>query len=103
MIKAVVHAMDRIAENGIQPLSSSVVAELIHKADEVTLSESGSTVLPRNLQRKLPGPHHPGGRSRELRLNWERPHQAHEASSLVRSMEDEAETWAYRTPSRQNW
>ncbi|XP_040317771.1 paralemmin-1 isoform X2 [Herpailurus yagouaroundi] len=38
----VVHAVDGTAENGIQPLSSSEVDELIHKADEVTLSEAGS-------------------------------------------------------------
>ncbi|XP_040317776.1 paralemmin-1 isoform X6 [Herpailurus yagouaroundi] len=42
MMKAVVHAVDGTAENGIQPLSSSEVDELIHKADEVTLSEAGS-------------------------------------------------------------
>uniref|UniRef100_A0A2K5QHZ5 Paralemmin-1 n=1 Tax=Cebus imitator TaxID=2715852 RepID=A0A2K5QHZ5_CEBIM len=39
----VVHAVDGTAENGIHPLSSSEVDELIHKADEVTLSEAGST------------------------------------------------------------
>ncbi|KAK2494708.1 hypothetical protein MC885_007248 [Smutsia gigantea] len=39
----VVHAVDGTMENGIQPLSSSEVDELIHKADEVTLSEAGST------------------------------------------------------------
>ncbi|XP_036873990.2 paralemmin-1 isoform X2 [Manis javanica] len=38
----VVHAVDGTMENGIQPLSSSEVDELIHKADEVTLSEAGS-------------------------------------------------------------
>ncbi|XP_064227247.1 paralemmin-1 isoform X3 [Aotus nancymaae] len=42
MMKAVVHAVDGTAENGIHPLSSSEVDELIHKADEVTLSEAGS-------------------------------------------------------------
>ncbi|XP_051028930.1 paralemmin-1 [Acomys russatus] len=42
----VVHAVDGLAENGIQPLSSSEVDELIHKADEVTLSEAGSAVPP---------------------------------------------------------
>lgn len=41
MMKAVVHAVDSTAVNGIQPLSSSEVDELIHKADEVTLSEAG--------------------------------------------------------------
>ncbi|XP_076775680.1 paralemmin-1 isoform X2 [Arvicanthis niloticus] len=46
MMKAVVHAVDGITENGIQPLSSSEVDELIHKADEVTLSEAGSTAGP---------------------------------------------------------
>ncbi|KAF5924252.1 hypothetical protein HPG69_003904 [Diceros bicornis minor] len=39
----VVHAVDGTAMNGIHPLSSSEVDELIHKADEVTLSEAGST------------------------------------------------------------
>ncbi|XP_053437596.1 paralemmin-1 isoform X1 [Nycticebus coucang] len=39
----VVHAVDGTAKNGIHPLSSSEVDELIHKADEVTLSEAGST------------------------------------------------------------
>ncbi|XP_028015324.2 paralemmin-1 isoform X1 [Eptesicus fuscus] len=37
----VVHAVDGTAVNGIQPLSSSEVDDLIHKADEVTLSEAG--------------------------------------------------------------
>ncbi|KAG8519220.1 Mitotic interactor and substrate of PLK1 [Galemys pyrenaicus] len=39
----VVHAVDGTAENGIHQLSSSEVDELIHKADEVTLSAAGST------------------------------------------------------------
>ncbi|XP_030396021.1 paralemmin-1 isoform X5 [Gopherus evgoodei] len=42
MMKAVVHAVhmeDGALENGVQPLSSSEVDELIHKADEVNLSE----------------------------------------------------------------
>ncbi|XP_045848053.1 paralemmin-1 isoform X2 [Meles meles] len=43
LMKAVVHAVDGTAENGIHPLSSSEVDELLHKADEVTLSEAGST------------------------------------------------------------
>ncbi|KAM5237892.1 paralemmin-1 [Ctenodactylus gundi] len=38
----VVHAVDGALENGIQPLSSSEVDELIHKADEVTLGEASS-------------------------------------------------------------
>lgn len=38
-----VHAVDGTAENGIHPLSSSEVDELLHKADEVTLSEAAST------------------------------------------------------------
>ncbi|XP_020937733.1 paralemmin-1 isoform X1 [Sus scrofa] len=46
MMKAVVHAVDGTAENGIHPLSSSEVDELIHKADEVTLSEAGSAAAP---------------------------------------------------------
>ncbi|KAB1254067.1 Paralemmin-1 [Camelus dromedarius] len=41
-----VHAVDGTAENGIHPLSSSEVDELIHKADEVTLSEAGSAAGP---------------------------------------------------------
>ncbi|XP_062967508.1 paralemmin-1 [Cynocephalus volans] len=41
----VVHAVDGTAENGIHPLSSSEVDELIHKADEVTLSEAASTAI----------------------------------------------------------
>ncbi|XP_054980875.1 paralemmin-1 isoform X4 [Sorex araneus] len=36
----VVHAVDGTTENGIQPLSSSEVDDLIHKADEVTLGEA---------------------------------------------------------------
>uniref|UniRef100_A0A8C6QL15 Paralemmin-1 n=1 Tax=Nannospalax galili TaxID=1026970 RepID=A0A8C6QL15_NANGA len=43
----VVHAVDSTAVNGIQPLSSSEVDELIHKADEVILSETGSMAEPR--------------------------------------------------------
>uniref|UniRef100_A0A8D2JSR1 Paralemmin-1 n=1 Tax=Sciurus vulgaris TaxID=55149 RepID=A0A8D2JSR1_SCIVU len=43
MMKAVVHALDGTAEDGIHPLSSSEVDELIHKADEAALSEVGST------------------------------------------------------------
>ncbi|XP_047563854.1 paralemmin-1 isoform X2 [Lutra lutra] len=39
----VVHAVDGTAENGVCPLSSSEVDDLLHKADEVTLSEAGST------------------------------------------------------------
>ncbi|XP_020864613.1 paralemmin-1 isoform X2 [Phascolarctos cinereus] len=39
MMKAVVHAVDGTTENGVHQLSSSEVDELIHKADEVTLSE----------------------------------------------------------------
>lgn len=38
----VVHAVDGTMENGIHPLSSLEVDELIHKADEVTLSEAAS-------------------------------------------------------------
>lgn len=38
----VVHAVDGTAEDGIHPLSSSEVDELIHKADEAALSEAGS-------------------------------------------------------------
>ncbi|KAF0882092.1 PALM protein, partial [Crocuta crocuta] len=38
----VVHAVDGTAENGVQPLSSSEVDELLHKADEVTLGEAGA-------------------------------------------------------------
>ncbi|XP_048197792.1 paralemmin-1 isoform X2 [Perognathus longimembris pacificus] len=51
MMKAVVHAVDGTAENGIHPLSSSEVDELIHKADEVTLSEAGSSAGPAEPRR----------------------------------------------------
>ncbi|XP_048197791.1 paralemmin-1 isoform X1 [Perognathus longimembris pacificus] len=47
----VVHAVDGTAENGIHPLSSSEVDELIHKADEVTLSEAGSSAGPAEPRR----------------------------------------------------
>ncbi|XP_053869384.1 paralemmin-1 isoform X2 [Malaclemys terrapin pileata] len=43
MMKAVVHAVhmeDGAIENGVHPLSSSEVDELIHKADEANLSEA---------------------------------------------------------------
>ncbi|XP_025229478.1 paralemmin-1-like [Theropithecus gelada] len=43
LLLVLVHAVDGTAENGIHPLSSSEVDELIHKADEVTVSEAGST------------------------------------------------------------
>uniref|UniRef100_A0A8D2HVY7 Paralemmin-1 n=1 Tax=Urocitellus parryii TaxID=9999 RepID=A0A8D2HVY7_UROPR len=43
MVKAVVHALDGTAEDGVHPLSSSEVDELLHKADEAALSEAGST------------------------------------------------------------
>uniref|UniRef100_A0A4X2JQH5 Paralemmin-1 n=1 Tax=Vombatus ursinus TaxID=29139 RepID=A0A4X2JQH5_VOMUR len=42
----VVHAVDGTTENGIHQLSSSEVDELIHKADEVTLSEVTVTAAP---------------------------------------------------------
>ncbi|XP_006898082.1 PREDICTED: paralemmin-1 [Elephantulus edwardii] len=42
----VVHAVDGSVEDGIHPLTSSEVDDLIHKADEVTLSEAGSTAGP---------------------------------------------------------
>ncbi|XP_058138222.1 paralemmin-1 isoform X4 [Dasypus novemcinctus] len=41
-MKTVVHAVDGALENGVHQLSSSEVDELIHKADEVTLSEAGA-------------------------------------------------------------
>lgn len=41
----VVHAVDGSAVIGIQPLSSSEVDELIHKADEITLSEAGPVAV----------------------------------------------------------
>uniref|UniRef100_A0A6J0SK46 Paralemmin-1 n=1 Tax=Pogona vitticeps TaxID=103695 RepID=A0A6J0SK46_9SAUR len=47
MMKAVVHAVraeDGALENGLHQLSSSEVDELIHKADEVTLSEASERV-----------------------------------------------------------
>ncbi|XP_075592430.1 paralemmin-1 isoform X2 [Balearica regulorum gibbericeps] len=43
MMKAVVHAVsaeDGVLQNGAHPLSSSEVDELLHKADEATLSEA---------------------------------------------------------------
>ncbi|KAM5190587.1 paralemmin-1 isoform 4-T4 [Callospermophilus lateralis] len=43
MVKAVVHALDGTAKDGVHPLSSSEVDELLHKADEAALSEAGST------------------------------------------------------------
>ncbi|XP_067415050.1 paralemmin-1 isoform X4 [Emydura macquarii macquarii] len=46
VMKAVVHAVhmeDGAIENGVHPLSSSEVDELIHKADEVNLSEVSKT------------------------------------------------------------
>ncbi|XP_074158048.1 paralemmin-1 isoform X1 [Sminthopsis crassicaudata] len=46
MMKAVVHAVDGATENGVHQLSSSEVDELIHKADEVTLSEVTVTAAP---------------------------------------------------------
>ncbi|XP_051828401.1 paralemmin-1 isoform X1 [Antechinus flavipes] len=42
----VVHAVDGATENGVHQLSSSEVDELIHKADEVTLSEVTVTAAP---------------------------------------------------------
>ncbi|KAM5190585.1 paralemmin-1 isoform 2-T2 [Callospermophilus lateralis] len=39
----VVHALDGTAKDGVHPLSSSEVDELLHKADEAALSEAGST------------------------------------------------------------
>ncbi|KAM9100835.1 paralemmin-1 isoform X1 [Sarcophilus harrisii] len=42
----VVHAVDGATENGVHQLSSSEVDELIHKADEVTLSEVMVTAAP---------------------------------------------------------
>ncbi|XP_071460956.1 paralemmin-1 isoform X5 [Marmota flaviventris] len=41
--RTVVHALDGTAEDGVHPLSSSEVDELLHKADEAALSEAGST------------------------------------------------------------
>ncbi|XP_053906151.1 paralemmin-1 isoform X3 [Cuculus canorus] len=49
MMKAVVHAVsaeDGALQNGAQPLSSSEVDELLHKADEVTLSEAAGRETP---------------------------------------------------------
>lgn len=40
--RAVVHAVDGACENAVQPLSSSEVDELIHKADEAALSEGAA-------------------------------------------------------------
>ncbi|KAM5190590.1 paralemmin-1 isoform 7-T7 [Callospermophilus lateralis] len=41
--RTVVHALDGTAKDGVHPLSSSEVDELLHKADEAALSEAGST------------------------------------------------------------
>ncbi|KAL9823933.1 paralemmin-1 isoform 2-T2 [Geothlypis trichas] len=49
MMKAVVHAVsaeDGALQNGAHPLSSSEVDELLHKADEATLSEPGARQTP---------------------------------------------------------
>ncbi|XP_071308159.1 paralemmin-1 isoform X1 [Agelaius tricolor] len=49
MMKAVVHAVsaeDGALQNGAHPLSSSEVDELLHKADEATLSEAGGRQTP---------------------------------------------------------
>ncbi|XP_065508358.1 paralemmin-1 isoform X2 [Caloenas nicobarica] len=49
MMKAVVHAVsveDGALQNGAQPLSSSEVDELLHKADEATLSEATGREVP---------------------------------------------------------
>ncbi|XP_039104037.1 paralemmin-1 isoform X3 [Hyaena hyaena] len=54
MMKAVVHAVDGTAENGIQPLSSSEVDELLHKADEVTLGEAGARGAPKAAAQTSP-------------------------------------------------
>ncbi|XP_039511802.1 paralemmin 1a isoform X3 [Pimephales promelas] len=46
MMRAVVHevrSVDGAVTNGVHQLSSSEVDELLHKADEVTMSESGKT------------------------------------------------------------
>ncbi|XP_051768934.1 paralemmin 1a isoform X3 [Ctenopharyngodon idella] len=46
MMRAVVHevrSVDGTVTNGVHQLSSSEVDELLHKADEVTMSESGKT------------------------------------------------------------
>ncbi|XP_070603592.1 paralemmin-1 isoform X3 [Erythrolamprus reginae] len=56
MMKAVVHAVrtkDGAIENGVHQLSSSEVDELIHKADEVTLSEV-SEMAAKEAQSNLP-------------------------------------------------
>ncbi|XP_039104036.1 paralemmin-1 isoform X2 [Hyaena hyaena] len=50
----VVHAVDGTAENGIQPLSSSEVDELLHKADEVTLGEAGARGAPKAAAQTSP-------------------------------------------------
>ncbi|XP_071583794.1 paralemmin-1 isoform X4 [Heliangelus exortis] len=49
MLKAVVHAVgaeDGALQNGAHPLSSSEVDELLHKADEATLSEAAGRETP---------------------------------------------------------
>ncbi|XP_036441915.1 paralemmin 1a isoform X1 [Colossoma macropomum] len=46
MMRAVVHEVGAVA-NGVHQLSSSEVEELIHKADEITMSEGSSKATPK--------------------------------------------------------
>ncbi|XP_017569754.1 paralemmin 1a isoform X2 [Pygocentrus nattereri] len=46
MMRAVVHEVGAVV-NGVHQLSSSEVEELIHKADEITMSEGSSKVTPK--------------------------------------------------------
>ncbi|XP_062815283.1 paralemmin-1 isoform X2 [Anolis carolinensis] len=57
MMKAVVHAVraeDGALENGLHQLSSSEVDELLHKADEVTLSEASEKAKDPSSQKATP-------------------------------------------------
>ncbi|XP_059687823.1 paralemmin-1 isoform X3 [Gavia stellata] len=58
MMKAVVHAVsaeDGALQNGAHPLSSSEVDELLHKADEATLSEAARREAPARVGEEASG------------------------------------------------
>ncbi|XP_041566872.2 paralemmin-1 isoform X2 [Taeniopygia guttata] len=62
MMKAVVHAVsaeDGALQNGAHPLSSSEVDELLHKADEATLSEAAGRQTPAKGGSSAPGSQKP--------------------------------------------
>ncbi|XP_065097768.1 paralemmin 1a isoform X3 [Paramisgurnus dabryanus] len=53
MMKTVVHAVDGAVTNGVHQLSSSEVEELLHKADEVTMSERTTPKLERGTEKAM--------------------------------------------------